>query len=252
MEQVRKPFQGVLNIVRFNWHYYVIAICLLSVMLYSSNYFQQTHKHFIYFLYAFSVCLILISLMVSHYVYDISGLYKLNWVVQNNTAKRIVNIHAGFDETSPLLQSKFHGSELLALDFYNPEKHTEISIKRARKSYPPYPNTKQIETSSTGLSENSADIIFVILAAHEIRDEMERIEFFKELRRIVIPSGEIYVTEHLRDLPNFLAYTLGFFHFHSKLSWHKTFKAANLKVRNEIKLTPFISTFILEKNGNTL
>ncbi|MBP6512780.1 MAG: methyltransferase domain-containing protein [Bacteroidia bacterium] len=252
MEHVRKPFQGIFNIVRFNWHYYFIAICLLSVMLYTSSFFEQTYQNFIYFLCALAFFLILVSLLVSHYIYDISGLYKLNWVVQNNTVKKILNINAGFDETSHLLQSKFHKAELLALDFYNPEKHTEVSIKRARKSYPPYPKTKQIETSRTGLSENSADIIFVILAAHEIRDTMERIEFFKELRRVINPTGQIYVTEHLRDLPNFMAYTLGFFHFHSKSSWLKTFKDANLKIRNEIKLTPFISNFILEKNGDTL
>ena len=30
MEIVRKPFQGVRNVVRFNWHFYfLIALCLL-------------------------------------------------------------------------------------------------------------------------------------------------------------------------------------------------------------------------------
>lgn len=92
----------------------------------------------------------------------------------------------------------------------------------------------------------------MILSAHEIRNEIERIELFKELNRVIKLNGQIYVTEHLRDFPNFLAYNIGFFHFHTKSSWLKTFNDANLKIRQEIKLTPFISTFILYKNGNTL
>ena len=94
-------------------------------------------------------------------------------------------------------------------------------------------------------------LVFVILAAHEIREEQERIQFFKELRRIVKSKGSIYITEHLRDIPNFLAYNIGFFHFYTRSTWLKTFQKAALNVEKEIKITPFISTFILSKNGSS-
>jgi hypothetical protein len=29
MEEMRKRFQGVLNIIRFNWHFYILAIVLV-------------------------------------------------------------------------------------------------------------------------------------------------------------------------------------------------------------------------------
>ena len=251
MEQIRKPFQGVLNIVRFNWHFYFIAISLVLVLLFSANYFEKPYSNLIYIFSVLAVSSIIVSLLVSLYVYDISGLYRLDWLDQNHKETLIVNINAGFDETSHLLQDKFKNVELIALDFYNPEKHTEVSIKRARKAYPPFPKTKEIETTNTKLAENSADKIFVILSAHEIRNEMERTDFFNELNRVIKPTGQIYVTEHLRDFSNFLAYNIGFFHFHTKASWLKTFKKANLNIKQEIKLTPFISTFILDKNGNT-
>jgi len=73
--------------------------------------------------------------------------------------------------------------------------------------------------------------------------------FFKEIKRILRPDGKIFVTEHLRDLPNFLAYSIGFFHFHSKKSWLRTFTDAELHVQKQIKQTPFITTFILQKYG---
>jgi ubiquinone/menaquinone biosynthesis C-methylase UbiE len=252
MERIREPFQGVLNIIRFNWHFYVIALCLILVMLYSTNYLEKSYTNFIYIFSILALSSIFVSLLASLYVYDISGFYRLNWIDKNNSENIIVNINAGFDETSDLLQNKFKNVKLIVLDFYNPEKHTEVSIKRARKAYPAYPKTRQINTSNTELANNSVDKIFVVFSAHEIRNEFERKEFFKELNRVIKPTGQIYVTEHLRDLANFVVYNIGFFHFYSKNSWLKTFNNANLIIKQEIKLTPFVSTFILNKNGNTL
>lgn len=252
METMRKPFQGVVNIVRFNWHFYALTCGFLFILLFAANYCEKPYTNFIYLLSALAVSSMVISLLISFYVYDLSGLYRLNWIEQNGKESIVVNINAGFDETSYLLQNKFNQAKLIALDFYNVEKHTEVSIKRARMAYPPYPNTRQIITSNIKFADNSADKIIVILSAHEIRNADERSVFFKELNRILKPDGQIYVTEHLRDFSNFLAYTIGFFHFYSKATWLKTYQDADLKVAREIKLTPFISTFILNKNGNTL
>ncbi|MES2284876.1 MAG: methyltransferase domain-containing protein [Bacteroidota bacterium] len=249
---MRKPFQGVLNIIRFNWHFYFLAISLLFFLVAIANKINEPYRSYLIIIFIVVSATIFISLAVSFYVYDLSGLYNLKWIGQQNTKEVIVNINAGFDETSILLKEKFKNAELIALDFYDPLKHTEISIKRAREAYPPFHNTKQVETTNLKLADNSADKIFVILSAHEIRNENERATFFKELKRILKPGGRIFITEHLRDSANFLAYNIGFFHFYSKSTWLKTFEAAELKIQNELKLTPFISTFILEKNGNSL
>ncbi len=192
----------------------------------------------------------LLSLLVSFYVYDLSGLYRLDWSGKCRAAARIVNIHAGFDETSILLKEKFPGCELIIFDFYDPAKHTEASIRRARKACPPFPGTRSISSTNIPLEDDSVDKIFVILAAHEIRDDDERVAFFRALRRSLKPTGQIVVTEHLRDLPNFLAYTIGCFHFLPARSWTRTFHRARLKIASENKTTPFITTFILEKNGS--
>lgn len=248
---MRKPFQGVWNIVRFNWHFYVLSFVALLLLLLFSNYTNLTFT-----LYLLVVALLIflptfISLSVSYYVYDLSGLYNLNWISDNiNTEKStILNINAGFDETSILLKDKFPNSELMVFDFYDPKKHTEISIKRARKAYALFPNTKSVTASNLPTLDNSADKIFVIFSAHEIRNKHERIEFFKELKRVVKPTGEILITEHLRDVPNFLAYNIGFLHFYSKQAWTQIFQLTELNLKSEQKITPFISTFTLTKYG---
>lgn len=250
MELKRKPFQGVFNIIRFNWHFYFIAgLFLLSIIIFK-NYFPEQLQSFAFWFALLAIVAITISLLVSFYIYDFSSLYQLKWI-PNSDDKKILNINSGFDETSEIIKNKLANSELTISDFYNPAKHTEISIKRARKAYPPNRNTIQVSTDKLPFSDNSFDYVLVILSAHEIRDKNERIIFFKELNRVTKSTGQIFITEHLRDLNNFLAYTIGFFHFYSKSNWLRTFEQANLIVKSKIKTTPFITTFILEQNGNT-
>jgi ubiquinone/menaquinone biosynthesis C-methylase UbiE len=253
MERMRKPFQGVLNIILFNWHFYIVSIGLVVLLSLFTLYFAPTYSFYLYVVCFLAFVPILISLLVSFYVYDLSDLYKLNWFDELDLEEttKIININAGFDETSELLEKKFENAELIVLDFYDASKHTEISIKRARKEYPPFKNTKPINTTKIPLEDNSADKIFLILSAHEIRNNRERTAFFKELRRILQPNGQIILTEHLRNMPNFLAYNIGAFHFHSEKTWLENTREANLKLTQKIKITPFIKTFVFEKNGNT-
>jgi hypothetical protein len=49
--------------------------------------------------------------------------------------------------------------------------------------------------------------------------------------------------EHLRDFPNFVAFTIGFTHFFSKATWKKAFEEAGFTSFNETKFTPFMSIF---------
>jgi ubiquinone/menaquinone biosynthesis C-methylase UbiE len=248
---MRKPWQGVANIVRFNWHFYVLAGGLIGGLFAAAHYLPAPWAGYLYLAAWLAVAPTLISLLVSLYVYDLSGLYTLSWAGEVPPGAVVVNVNAGFDETSALLQAKYPSAQILALDFYDPARHTEVSIKRARKAYPPFPGTQAVATSRLPLADGMADRVFVLFAAHEVRDEGERTDFLRELRRICQPDGQVWVTEHLRDWPNFLAYNFGFFHFHAKASWLRSFLAAGLAVEREIKLTPFISTFILTKHGNT-
>lgn len=248
---MRKPFQGVWNIVRFNWHFFVVVLILLIALIFIGTQLNTAYYSYCYLIGILLILPTAVSLLVSFYVYDWSNLYEFKWMQQLALpdVPRLVNINAGFDETSHLIAQKFPAAQLSVFDFYNPEQHTEVSIKRARKAYPPYPNTQSISTNQVPLEHQTTDAIFAILSAHEIRDTNERIAFFSALTHSLKNDGQIIITEHLRDLPNFLAYNIGFFHFHSKATWLQTFEAANLTVAQTIPNTPFITTFILKKNG---
>jgi hypothetical protein len=254
MESIsRKPFQGVLNIIRFNWHYYAIALLLIVTMFFTLKFLPLPLQITAIIILSLAITGIIISLIVSYYIYDHSGLYSLNWLdnLKIGSNRQLVNINAGFDETSPNIQKKHPGCNLLVFDFYDHSKHTEISIERARKSYPAYPGTKTINTNDVPLKTNSIDYIFLIFAAHEIRNKDERAEFFRQLGNALKSEGKIIVTEHQRDISNFIAYNFGFFHFFSTRTWKQTFLKAGLYIESSFKLTPFISTFVLTKNGTS-
>lgn len=244
---MRKPYQGIVNIVRFNWHLYLIAFGTVFFLFLIATTLDTIVQTSIYALGIVILASIIISLMASIYVYDTSNLYQLDWIEVSNEEKIILNINAGFDETSVLLENKFPFVNLIIYDFYNPEKHTEVSIKRARKAYPSHPANKVIETTHLPLADSSIDKIMVIFAAHEIRNTQERTLFFKELHRVLKPKGQLYITEHLRDIPNALVYNIGCLHFFSKASWQSIFHQSGFSITHERKLTPFVSNFILTK-----
>lgn len=235
MERVK--FQGIRQIVRFNWHLYAGAVGAVLILL-------LFHWWWAAWL---VVAPTLVSLLVSLYVYDLSGLYGLEWLpgVERGC---IVNIHAGFDETSGLLARKYAGCEVVVCDFYNRSKHTELSIAQARKAFPPYPGTQRIGSGQVPLAMDSADMIYLIFAAHEIRADEERERFFRELCRVAKPGGRIVVVEHLRDWRNFLAYTAGCGHFLPAAVWKRTFGAAALKILEEKWVNAFVRMYVLGRD----
>ena len=246
MELTRKPFQGVLNILNFNRHFYyfgAIALVILMAVLFVCK-LPLILQAIILLGFAYGL---LMPLIVSAYVYDFSGYYNFKWLdnffTNKNKAYKLVNIHAGFDETSFILKEKFPNAGLEVFDFYDEARHTEKAIIRAREVSNFYPGTKKISTAHIPLDTDSVDGIFFLSTIHEVRDHGDKVEFLKECKRALKPNGKLIVVEHLRDFPNFLAFTIGFTHFFSKAIWKRAFLEAGFNTITERKFTPFMSIF---------
>jgi len=247
----RTLLQGLRNIIHFNWPFYVTAIIGLIVGMWFATWLGGRWIMLAAFVALLGLVTIFTSLLVSWYVYDGSDLYTLNWLGDLGTPETIVNINAGFDETSGLLALRLPNARLRVLDFYDPKRHTEPSIRRARKAYPPYPGTEEITTDELPLADNSVDLIFLIFAAHEIRDPEERARFFSLLRKALKPGGKIILAEHLRDPANYLAYSVGALHFLSDADWQRTFAAAAFNIVARENINPFVVKFTLVKDAVT-
>lgn len=248
MEIKRSRFQGLSNILRFNWHFYVLAILLFIVVLMLLPYFSEQLQSMALIGLGLASFSILNSLLVSYYIYDYSDLYQLKWI-SNSSATKILNLSAGFDETSALLRHKFPTAVVYAADFYDPQKHTEVSIKRARKRYPASADTIRVNSSSLPFPHETFDLICCIFAAHEIRNQQERVLFLKQLDRVLTSEGSIIITEHLRDFNNFLAFQIGFFHFYSDACWRRIFNDAGLSLVMHRKINPFVISYTLQKQS---
>jgi hypothetical protein len=246
---MRKPFHGITNIIRFNWHFYVIAFSGIITMIVLAIILPSQWSKVLSLGCLMISIPVSISLLASYYIYDYSNLYKFNWLKMLPMSQRpvVLNIHAGFDETSDLLKRKYPLSDFTVLDFYDPKKHTELSIKRARALYDAYPGTIPITTHHIPCNSRSVDLIFNIFALHEIRNSMERADFLALQYEVLHEDGYCIVTEHLRDTYNFLAYTIGFLHFYPVSEWRATFHRAGFRIEQVLKVTPFISVFILRK-----
>jgi ubiquinone/menaquinone biosynthesis C-methylase UbiE len=246
MEVKRTKFQGVLNILSFNRHFYVFGLGILALLFVSYFFFEWPAIAFWFIVVAFLYGLIM-PLVVSAWVYDFSGYYNFQWlksqVSNSEQVNQIVNINAGFDETSFIIKNRFPASDLKVFDFYNARQHTEPAIKRARKVSWVYPNTQQIASHSIPIEDKTIDIIFLLSAVHEIRSHDEKIQFLKECYRICKPGGSVIMVEHLRDFPNFLAFSVGFTHFFSRATWKNAFERAGFSSFRETKFTPFMSVF---------
>jgi SAM-dependent methyltransferase len=245
----RRPFQGVWTIIRFNWHFHAIALAAITI-LFSGAAFLSGFAALLCALIAASAAFsVLLSLLATWHAYDASGLYQPAWLATElNHTRNAANIHAGFDETTVSLKSAFPEIDWQVFDFYDPAKHTEISIRHARRAHPPSPETMPISTDHIPLVDSSLDRVLLILAAHEIRDHDERVAFFRELNRVLAPGGRVIVTEHLRDLANIAAYSIGAWHFHPRAEWLATFHEAGFHIAREFRNNLLITTFVLESD----
>jgi SAM-dependent methyltransferase len=238
----------MLTIARFNWPLYGAALAVL--ILSGGGFFLLTGPFKVTSAIAF-VCaayFAFVSLGVSHLVYDRSDLYRWSWLdcaLNGCPRRQVIFCHCGFDETSTELREKFSNVQWSILDHYDAERMTEPSIRRARALFPPSPRTLACCYDAWPLATESADIVFALLAIHELRTEAERTAWFAESKRCLRKGGRIVLAEHVRDAANFLAFGPGFLHFHSCASWRRCWERAGLRSVDQFRVTPFVQVFVV-------
>jgi SAM-dependent methyltransferase len=242
----RGQFAGVLQIVRYNWTLYVAALAGTIVVIGIVNLVHPIAiiAWLLMLGAAAGLGWLVLSLVVSHYIYDRSALYRWDWIREQvgGHPRHIVNIHAGLDETSEALQRLFPAGELSVLDIYDKVAMPEPSIARARNEA--RPDAIEADFRSLPLQSQSADLVTLIFTAHELRQPADRDAFFSDVARILTPTGVLLLVEHLRDSWNFAAFGPGAFHFWPRSEWLRTCGQAGLALRSELRRTPFVRALL--------
>lgn len=239
----------MLTIARFNWPFYLTA----GVLLVGCSWVLATPRGMLATvtaglalagaLYFFAG-----SLGISHLIYDRSDLYHWQWLeraLRGATIRRAIFCHSGFDEASAALRAQLGDVEWVVLDHFDASRMTEASIRRARRLFPPVPGTLPAAFDRWPAAATSADVIFGLLAIHELRNEAERTAWFAECRRCLREGGRVVLVEHPRDVANFLAFGPGFLHFHAPSSWRRCWEAAGLRALDEFRVTPWVRVFVI-------
>jgi SAM-dependent methyltransferase len=248
------PTEGVRKILRFNWPWYAAAggITVAVALLLGLGVVRGAAALVAAAGVVAADFWLLASLAVSHYVYDRSAVARGEWLnaVDRAAVRSGAIFHAGQDEASVSVAPRFPGVRFQHFDFFDPERQSTPSLQRARARAAGQVTERatSLADGRVPLADGALDLGLVAFAAHEIRQDPERTEFFRELARVLAPSGQVLVVEHLRDGWNFLAYGPGAFHFLSRRTWHRTFAAAGLKLARETPCTPFVRVFELTRD----
>lgn len=244
-----RNFAGVMKIVWFNWPWYASAAIGIPAAI-GAVYFGSLPAPWATVV--ILACVLaglwtLSSLAVSHYIYDRSCVARGAYLksVDNAALRRAAVFHAGQDEVSTVAARLLPSVELQVYDFYDPDLNGTPSLKRARARNPD--RAVPIKPDNFPLNDGVLDLVLIVFAAHEIRSELNRANFFREVSRVLKPTGQAIVVEHLRDGWNYLAYGLGAFHFLPAATWQRSFAEGGLKLCRENRCTPFVRVFELIK-----
>jgi SAM-dependent methyltransferase len=243
---------GVRQIIRLNWPFYGAAVAIVVIAELGMTRLPITPgaRSVLQAATALACVWIVGSLVASWIVYDWSRLSRWEWI-RDTLASRPrtwLNVHSGFDESTPALQRLLAPSRGRVFDIFDPVEMSEPSILRARRLCPPAVRPERVDFHNLPAADESIQAAFLLLSAHELRTEAARGSLFGELHRVLSQSGRVVVAEHLRNWANFAAFGPGFLHFLSRRTWARCFRQARFVIDREFSITPFIRVFVLRRS----
>jgi len=251
--QGESHMRGVVQIVRFNWPFYAAAAVVLAGIELGMRLvpIPSTTRVLLQAVTGPAALWMVASIAASWIIYDRSRLSRWEWIGDaiGLRPRRWINVHAGFDQSTPALQRLLAPSDGRVFDIFDPVEMSEPSVARARRLCRPEVDPEPVDFHHLPVPQDSIDAAFLLLSAHELRTDAARASFFGELHRVLSPAGRIIVAEHLRDCANFAAFGPGFLHFFSRRTWARCFAQARFVIDREFSITPFIRVFVLRRSS---
>jgi SAM-dependent methyltransferase len=248
-----REMRGVGQIVRLNWPFYAVAAAMVVMAVLGMTQLPLTPevRSMLQVTTALACVWIVGSVVASWIVYDWSRLSRWEWIREALAFRphTWLNLHSGFDESTPAVQRLLAPSPGRVFDIFDPVEMSEPSISRARRVCRPAVEAEPVDFRRLPAAEASIDVAFLLMSAHELRSETARGTLFGELHRVLSPDGRLIVAEHLRDWANFAAFGPGFLHFFSRRTWARSFARARFVIDREFAITPFIRVFVLRRSA---
>lgn len=189
------------------------------------------------------------SFLAFHWMFDRSDLLDGAWLAPllPVTPRRWTQVTVGLEETTLPLAMLFPAATGETLDLYDPVVMTEPAVNRAKGQAATA--LRPARADALPIEDAASDVIVVMLAAHEVREPVQRAKFLTELRRGVAPDGRVVVVEHSRDAWAFAAFGPAAQHFYAPAQWRRELAAAGLTVERERTLSPFVRVYVTRRQG---
>ena len=239
-------------VILFNYKKILLGIFISLICFWISNFVLNYYLSKALIIFSGLVLLnIFLSILASYFLYDKSDLYKLENLpkyINLNEIRNGIFIHASFDPISEYIEKKYPKMELVVCDIYENRHLDEKMIDISKKEFPPNQNEIKIAPTNLPFKDNSQEIIFAITSLHEIMQHKNRVEFFKEAKRVLKNNGVIIISEQMRNGINFIFFNIGAFHFLSKNKWKIAIQESGLKIYETKKINMFAEMIIIKNN----
>jgi SAM-dependent methyltransferase len=243
----RGRYDGLTNVFMFNWPSFAIAGAGAFALVFAARFVDFRMRALMLGTAMLVFMGVVAVIVVTHWIYDRSNLYRWDWLLQHVTTppRRVLNVHAGYDESADALAALFPGAEIINCDIFDPTYATSPAVVRARERSQRR-DTLRGTVDKLPIEDGWADLVIGFLALHEVRDPAKRIKLFDELRRATAPDARMVIVEHLRDAANFAVYGPGAFQFLPRTTWVASV-GQGFALRSEQTVTPFVHVLAFQR-----
>ncbi|GHE99202.1 hypothetical protein GCM10014715_64280 [Streptomyces spiralis] len=234
---------GVRDVIAYNWPQYAAGLVAAGVCAALAGRLPYPLRTMARAGSAAAVGLLTSATVASWLVYDRSELYDYDWLdtlLPQPPSEHLV-VGTGLDEASAPLAARWPASRQITVDLYDPAVMTEGSVRRARRRVPPPPHALPGRPDALPVPRSGVDAVFLIFAAHELRQVKDRERLFEECARVLRHGGRLVLVEHLRDGPNTAVFGPGAWHFLPRAEWLRLAAHAGLLPAAEHRIARLVT-----------
>ena len=178
------------------------------------------------------------------WVFAVGARHRWDWVrTASASPKHWINITTGFDDSTETLRRLLPASRGEAFDVFDPTIEHESALLTARSRYRPSGGHGSTGDLARSLGSGTSDAAYLLMSAHEARGS-DRAALFGAISEALTATGRLILVEHLRDLPNRIAFGPGANHFQTRDTWLQAIGDAGLVPIDEARLTPYVRGFV--------